>query len=334
MFSTSHLYPHSELLKKIDQLAVWQSITGPVNLYEKFCNPLRSDKHPSCYLKEQPDGNITLCDWSNSKYHGLTCLRALELYYNISSLEAMQQATQHLLPFHLIKLNPVVKKDNFKFALEFKYRDYNQDDYKYWTYQYDIPIEVLIEEEIYPILYYYRNSRKDPDRLYQFTADKYAYGISINNRRKLYQPFSKDFKWLTNFNEYDIGGKVDRESDILILTKSFKDYLVLKCHTKYNVQFVPSERIILNNFYIDVINEKYKFILILMDNDSTGQEAAKRFEEQIGAKSFGTWLEDANDPAEYYKEFRNLDIISKLIGNDSTNYTQILASNNRQVLSG
>lgn len=328
------LYDFNTTINRIDQQSVWNYIIGyPVSIGQKITNPLRPDKHANCYLYRY-GGNILLADWANREYHGIGVVKALQAHEKLPYQDTIKKlnSSVFLLPSSYSLPLPIKKKD-FKFKLDFKYRNYNKNDVSYWS-DYGITTDILYKEEIYPVQYYFRNSRRDPDTIIQCKAEDTAYGIDINGRKKLYQPYSTDFKWLTTFNEYDIGGKVNKDSDILIITKSFKDYLVLKYHTPYNVQFVPSESINLNTFYIDVIKDTYTKIIVLMDNDSTGHKAAKRISKQIGSKAEGLWLEEANDPAEYYKMFNNLNIITEIIENDTTNYTQILASNNRKILSG
>lgn len=328
---------HEDIFRFVDQLKVWQYIIGRyVTVGEKFCNPLRNDNHPNCYLYER-NGYILLADWANRTYHGISIVKALEHKEHTDFKGVLDFLNKN--NYKHVSSSPTIipkKKKNFKFRLEFKYRNYNQDDIDYWS-QYGITTDILKHEEVYPVSYYFRNSRRYPDSLVQIRAEKHAYGISINNRRKLYQPYSRDFKWLTSFTEYDIGGKTRKDTDTLIITKSFKDYLVLKYNTEYDVQFIPSESIHLNQFYIDVINDKYNKIIVLMDNDATGHKAAKRLSEQIGEKAVGTWLIEANDPAQYYKDHNNIDIIVDIVENikhDTVYSTQVMASNNRQVLSG
>jgi hypothetical protein len=327
---------YSSIIKNIDQLKVWNYIIGyPVSLRQKIYNPLRPDKHPTCYLYEK-DGYILLADWANREYHGLGAVKALQIKDNLTyseTLTKLNHSSFQLPSSNIYQINFKKRKD-FQFRLEFELKNYTYCDKQYWS-QYGITTAMLVKENIRSVNYYFCNSQNYPDRMVQRKADKLAFRITMNNRSKLYQPLSEveKGKFLTNFNEFDIWGKVEKKSRILIITKSFKDYMVLKYHTSYNVQVVPSESVHLNSFYIDVINDNYDHIYPLMDNDSTGIAASKRFEKQIGKKAKGLVMPECNDPAEYYKKHGNIDIIKTMI-NDTTNYTQVLASNNRKVFSG
>lgn len=331
---------YNSVMNNVDQMKVWSYIIGyPVSLGQKIYNPFRIDNYPSCYLFER-NGYVLLADWADRRYHGMGIVKAIELKDNLNYGEVLSKLNSFdfLLPSSTKPLLNRKKIKEFKFRLEVKLREYNSNDKSYWS-QFGITVDQLMKEKIYPVSYYFSNSQKNPDVMVQRKADKLAYCISVNNRIKLYQPNKpcNKGKFLTNFNEYDIWGNPDKDSKTLIITKSFKDYMVLKYYTPYNVQVVPSESIHLNYFYVSVINDNYDTIIPLMDNDKAGKQAVERFVNTIGNKATGFVTPIYNDPAEYFKNENNINLINtriKDILNDTSNYTQLLASNNRRVLSG
>lgn len=146
-----------------------------------------------------------------------------------------------------------------------KARDWNLHDIKYWS-QFGIDIETLEKYNVAPISYLFIGGRP-------IHADKYAYCFTEykdgRETYKIYQPFSEKYKWINNHNDSVWQGwsMLPKEGDQLIITKSLKDVMSIT-----NVLGIPAislqaESIKPKNHIIHELEDRFKTIYLLYDND-------------------------------------------------------------------
>ena len=111
------------------------------------------------------------------------------------------------------------------------------------------------------------------------------YAYKIFDKFKIYRPYSlyrKD-KWRTNCSTIDVQGfeQLPENGDLLIITKSLKDVMVLY-KLGYNAVALQSENDKLNYKIYQNLSERFKRIVILFDNDEPGILNAEIFSERYG----------------------------------------------------
>lgn len=276
-----------ELFKKVDQWSVWQDILGfYVREGERFCNPLRRDRHAGCWLYQHGDV-ILLSDFANRTFHGMNIIQAIRYKHNYSYQKALLHAIN-------VQNNPVKKvnfkknKNNFDFIIKYQRRNWNSLDREFWS-QYGISRQQLDNDGVIALQWFKINSRQRPDILTRYTFP-HSYAYFINNRIKIYNPYH-EMKWLSTQTEYDVGG-TSPEQDTLIVTKSYKDYAVLT-NLGYFSRFILAEGINLPEHFIKYTEQFDTYYL--MDNDDTGRAAIERFGK-------GFTVPEYSDPAEFVKE--------------------------------
>lgn len=197
---------------------------------------------------------------------------------------------------------------------------FTKDDFKYWNQGY-ITKQILQKELVFsvaivllngiPIWHYHK---KNPIYLY--------YEISSNGKYiKLYRPLNlnKSYKWLSNIKDAKscIGGMNDlQDTDYVIITKSKKDYMVMKNVLGFNTIYVQSESTGISEYIIDILHKDYKTVYNLFDNDTAGYKLGEEF-----AKINNTipiWYNKAHgkdtwDVIIKYGIEKNKEIINKLI---------------------
>jgi hypothetical protein len=152
--------------------------------------------------------------------------------------------------------------------IQVKVRQYTLQDLEYWK-SYGICYNTLKKYKVYPISYIFINNIAYP-------AEEYAY-IYIEKKEsiitfKIYQPYSKKFKWL-NKHDYSIHQGytlLPVVGNILIITSSLKD--VMSIHDILSIPAIApqAETVSMKKSVIREYKNRFKNILVLMDNDEAG----------------------------------------------------------------
>lgn len=271
------IYPYvnnQQLLKSVNQLHVWWWIleSTPRLYYDKIRNPFRNDSNPGCWLAEY-NGAILLVDYGK-KYYNI--ISATKEKYKCSNTEACWKIINE---FNITDIKEyskptVISNNKTNTDIKIDIREFNSFDKQYWN-SYGISIEQLTSDCVFATKAVKLRNR-------WVKTDKYCYSYIINNKVKLYQPFNKKFKWITNMTNNDIGclDAIDYTSPILVITKSYKDCRILR-NLGYNSIWLQNERCNIPTFLLDIIKHFDK-VYILYDNDTTGLEKAKELADKHG----------------------------------------------------
>lgn len=203
--------------------------------------------------------------------------------------------------------------------IKIKAREWQDYDLEFWE-QYGICKETLIKFNVKPISYYWVNNFLNVASKYHYSYDFYTENELF--RRKLYAPFEKEKKWVSN------GGKICQgenmlpyEGNLLIITKSLKDVMTL-----YSLGFIaiapPSESSFLPEEYFYKQRERFKNIVIFYDNDQTGIEKANKFSAQYNLPTILIPEGNKKDISDYRKEYgeeKTRELINKLLNYGNKN---------------
>lgn len=291
------------ILTSVDQLDAWCWIMGfRVQLGEYFKNPFRADSNAGCWLYEAPNGLILLADFASPEHNQMNFLHALKyIYPTLNFYQQLKKFRVEYIESHNIPLNEQYKRkynSNFDFKLRSVPRKWIKEDAMFWL-QYDIHRRQLESEDVLPVREYYKNSRYHPEQMIKHIPLDPTYSIHINSREKLYRPYNKEQKWISNLTSKDIGGKKKCTSNVLWLTKAYKDYQVV-VNERRDSRFTLNEGTPLPDIFVEKAVAEFDLIIPLMDNDPAGRAAAKLYEQQIkdaGGKAYGATL-----PLHYLKD--------------------------------
>lgn len=285
------------ILKKITSYDIFRYYSENFkDIGKSFCSDLpgRTDENPSAQI------NVIKNDLLYRDFGAGKSFRAIDYVMvkkNLSYFEALELINQD---FNLglgvytdrvltsSKVKPVktniVLKEKLPCIIQIKKRDWNEDDYNYWTKRYYIPFETLELFGVVPVSHFWINESV-------FVADRNAYCYNFYWKednsmfyRKIYQPYSKKLKWVSNGGYVVQGeGVLPYKGNLLIVTKSLKDVIVL-----YNLGFTSvaptSESSFLPNQYFLKQGERFSRIVIFFDTDATGLKKAKEFSEKFGVE--------------------------------------------------
>lgn len=311
------------ILSKVDQITIFSVYFNlPINIIqhcidtgEFIVSPIRIDTHPTCGFRYDNRGKLKFKDfagyfWGDCFDAAAYVISNLEGYngLNINTREGFISVLRHITftfkdIFYGTEKDPLISENinnaiskikKEKQIIELVIRNWNQNDIDYWK-QFNVNLQTLNINLIYPIEQYYINRKTNPEPKYYYNEKDPCYGYLLGKDRhgvyniKLYFPNrnKNGTRFITNCNHlegiYQLGGD---NYDLIILTKSTKDrvsiYSSLKTlHSLYGednidkigVINIPHETYKLKaneyNWLKSKLNEK-GIIVSLMDNDRTG----------------------------------------------------------------
>lgn len=312
----------------------------PHNGNKFFKSEFRSEKLPSAIIYWNTNNPIYK-DFGEA--YSLDCFEYVMRKYNISFIHALDRINKDM-KLGLAELSnsyentnkfkepehKVLYKDNAsksKTIINVKYKEKNgkiyfdNEDIDYWTNTYFVRVKTLVRYKTFPIKWFEvikdnRQYRVSPKTI-TYTQNYYVDDLGIL-RRKIYSPFELDFKWTSNITTLVVQGikNLPKNGDLLIITKSMKDLLVLTelgyiaIATNNETSFMPID-------VLDGLKKRFKKIIILFDNDETGIKFSEILCKEYELSSIFTPLKDASDTIKEYKPKITKEIIDEQIKNIS-----------------
>ena len=309
-----------ELIKsRVSDLEIFQRYCSNFkNINKAFCSELRTDKNPDCWIYISKSGNYRYRDYAinedlgaydyvqrkyNCDFRAALKIVALDfgiLNNKIEQLEQPIKLKEISIGFEQIK--------RFKSELQVIKKPFDYNDFKYWD-NYYIPLDLLQQYNISSLKCYFLYKK---DKRYTFEASKsnpmYCYEFSDFNLTtyKIYRPFGdKKQKWTFSGSKNNIEGydQLNLHGDLLIITKSMKDVLVLRL---FNIDAISlqGEGNDLSEILLEKLLKRFKKIVLLYDNDLAGEIATLKLNKQYNIPYVYIPKEsNCKDISDYIKEF-------------------------------
>lgn len=255
--------------------------------YQYVCSPLRTDNSPGAYFERSIENNkLYLVDWADSIKVFNDCFDSVQRYFKLPNFyQTLLFIKKNLIDNKNIK--PILKfkpskssetiKTEIKPDILFVGRGFQDQDKVFWS-KYKISKSNLLEDKVFPVSkYVVVNSKKGNSCLQIAYTLCYVYTDFTSKNKKLYFPYKKSgSKFISTCGKNDIGGlRFLFDSPKLVITKSYKDYRVLK-NQNLNVIWFQNEGVIPCDSILLPILDRYKEIIIFYDNDKAGIEASKK----------------------------------------------------------
>lgn len=293
-----------EIISLVSEFQILGYYLGISEIPVVINSPLRIDNNPSFGIYTRDNVRVYYCDFSTGDKGSLFSLLSdmwkislQESYDRIYADIPLIKGTSSFIKNITSSGSRVVyNKDT---DVQCKIREWKKHDLEYWEL-YGISKEYLIFGDVYPISHTIitKNNRK-----MVIPAEKYAY-VYVEKKDgittlKLYQPFSKDFKWFSKHDAsvWDLWTKIPEKGENLIITSSRKDALTIieNCHiptlSLQGEGYIPKEKI------VNSLKERFQNIFILYDNDFDAEENHGRL---LGAKIAKMYdLKQIEIPTEY-----------------------------------
>jgi len=306
----------ANILDKVNQYDIFNYYCTPFSELRKiFRSELRPDKNPTCSIMKSGD-KLYYRDFTDSKK--LDCFDYVQVKHGERSfIHAMERVN---IDFGLdlmskgldvvgSKIAPVLSNFNIEDVEEFtteigvRIRKWDLRDKAFWADKYGLTSKELEFYNIHPLEGMFINNTYTQC---QDIAYGYYFGKLPDGRAawKLYQPYAdKKRKWRGNCPESLLQGfkEMEKEGDVLLITKSLKDVVVLK-KAGYPSFAPQAESVHISHEVMAELKESFKTILILYDNDVPGKNAAEAIakDHNLPLFYFPSETKDASDFVEMY----------------------------------
>jgi 5S rRNA maturation endonuclease (ribonuclease M5) len=293
------------MIKALYELLIY---TSEVSIYKHYLNvdilstslqyfvPYRIDNNQSLKLYKPNNDELLWRDMTTGA--GGDSLKLVSLIYkykekdnNLSILDVLNKIYLEIPNFRENLLNASIGSSGTKQVLVQRKKDYQQlqyisntykgkqiftkTDLKYWEQGF-IELPHLLKENVRSASVILLENKIIWNYHKHNPIFVYTYFINGSNYIKAYRPLetNKNFKWVCNFpnSSYIIEGlkTLPLTGDILIITKSKKDYMILKYVYKYNCIAPQSENTFIPIEIINDLKTRFKLVILLYDNDAPG----------------------------------------------------------------
>lgn len=268
-------------------------------------SPFRKDNNPGCWF-EWYDERLMFKDFAEiPEKRSRDCFQAVKDYFNLPNLDKTAEFIVDYFQSHEINLQTPVYQEKPKTQkkvkeLSFKAKVYTDRDRLFWQ-PFGIKKSELIADQVFSVSLYRLMSKKGV--LLTYRPIDQCYAISgFEGRVKIYRPYQKGhLKWATNCSQNDVGGyrELIITDKILIITKSYKDYRVIK-NQGYNVIWLQNEGAFPNDEILYDLSIRFEKIFILFDNDQTGIKTSQNLVEKF--QIFDKKVTSFHSPFYYLKD--------------------------------
>ena len=323
---TSSSISMTEIFSKFSETQILKAVFPDISEIPcLICSPLRVDNKPSFSIYMTNGGHVAWKDHALTnergglmdllcKYWKCTFNQALEKICNLPELK-----DEIVLKSKQIKTLTRKEASTLK-KIEVKVRPWRDYDYEYWA-SYGIEKQWLKYAEIYPISYKIITKKdKDTGKVskYCFPTEKYSYAFVERKQGilsiKIYQPFSKRFKWCSSMSDgvISLWTKVPEYGDRIVICSSLKDALVLSCQLHIPAIALQGEGYNISDTACNELRRRYKKVFICFDVDKPGKKDAKALSEKTGFPFIVPDLGTEKDLSDHFKSLENKDEFKKL----------------------
>lgn len=328
--SISSTITKEDILKHTTEADILNYYLGVNKIPCLICSPLRNEKNPSFSLFTRDGFSILYKDFSTGQSGNIYTL--LKTLWSCSYNEVISRLYKDLKFFTgSVTSNRSFKRlktpiNSINTDLDVVIRMWEDYDIDYWK-SFGIELKWLKYADVYPIshTFFIRDSKKT---LYK--AEKYAYAYlehkDCKTTIKIYQPFSKKFKWTNKHDSSVISlwTKIPEKGDNIIICSSLKDALCVWSNTNIPCIALQGEGYLMSKSAVSNLNKRYKNIYVLFDNDDAGIKGAnnlcKAVKENFSIDFIPLTIPKINnqkDVSDIYKSLKDKskfkDLIFKLI---------------------
>lgn len=258
-----------------------EKLTGQSVSIKSIFNP--SDTNPSMIIYYHSSGRYKFNDFSSG-----TSGDGVDLIQKIFKLKTRQEAFNKTLELYNSADHTSYEKVDIikteKRIIDFKIREWNEYDVKYWT-AYKINSKDLNRFCIKPLdNYTFEIKTGDAVETKRF-SNNYSYGYfrKDNSIYKIYNPKNKVAKFIKIKNYIQGHDQLELKYKWLMICASLKDAIAFsKLKLPMECIAPDSENTMLSQKQIDIYKKKYKIITVLFDNDAAGKKAASKYKKEYG----------------------------------------------------
>lgn len=296
-----------------------------------FCSSLRKDNQPTCSFFRNSSNTLIFKDFATGQY--LNIFGVVQTIYNCDYYTALKIIAND---FGIIrddslqktpgKINkyPIKIEDKETAKIRVEIQDFTELELKWWD-KFGITKEILEHFNVYSCKYVFLNGYLLAESQQHCPIFGYYGGKIQKDKEKLelwrcYFPKRKgSYRFITNWPSKKIQGfeQLPKDGKLLVITKSMKD-----CLTLYSCGISAcapnSENLFVSNTILDNLKSRFKYIIILYDNDKPGKYNMAKIRKEHPELIY-TYIPNkynSKDISDFYKDYgrrKTLNLIKEFI---------------------
>lgn len=288
------------------------------------CSPLRDDKSPTCSFFKNKNGDLIFKDFSGSFYgnfidvvkykYDCSYYMALQIIANDFGIIKRPDLIRNPKP---IKESTAVFKDSGPSKIQIEVQPFSKEELNWWN-KYGITDNILKKFQVYScksvfLNGHYLTSPTTRQKIYGYYRGKDIDGTEL---WRIYFPGRKSFKFISNWKASMLQGykQLPKDGDLLVVTKSLKDVMVL--HALGITAVAPcSENLFISESQLLKLKARFKKIVAFYDNDLAGISNMNKIKKQFGIPCL--WIPrkyNAKDISDFYEKYgktKTIDLINE-----------------------
>lgn len=316
---SSNLLTKANILKQLDSYQLFKAYCKSFSAIDRmFKSEFRKDKRPSCHVTMW-EGDLLYKDFGERGYRVFDyiarkfdtdfngALSIINRDFNLSLGSGTNGEAKFVVQETSFTVDQFERQPTI---IDVNPRRWTDADRRYWA-QYDIPPMLLKYHRIYSIDAYRIDSRYQDNVSYRVGPDQLAYTFDYywydgTFRRKLYFPQTKGkFRFISNVNNTIVQGWTllpKNGSDILIVTKSYKDILTFNLLGYWAIA-PNSEHSFIPDDVMEKLKTRFNNIYVWFDNDEGGITGGADFAEKFELPFTHNPIGEPKDPSDFVKEY-------------------------------
>ena len=308
-----------ELFEKYSEVRILTTVFPEITTIPcRISSPFRTDNNPSFSIYMNNSHHICFKDHGDKDVRGglldLLCMKWNCTFNQVFDriLEVMSRAEGFAPSVKMKQIKTLTRKESSELTkIEVKVRPWQQYDYDYWA-SYGVEKQWLKYANVYPISHKII-TKKDKEtgkcRKYIFPAERYAYVFieykEGNLSLKIYQPFSKNYKWCSRMDASVISlwTKVPEYGDRIIICSSLKDSLCISCQLHIPAICLQGEGYNMSDTAINELKRRYKKVFVSFDTDVAGLLDGQNLSQKTGFINIVPDLGTEKDYSDAFKKY-------------------------------
>jgi hypothetical protein len=292
------------ILSKVTEYDIYRFYIGSnFDIGKIMSSPFRTDKNPSFGIfKSSKTSALLYKDLANGSTGN--CIKFVQELFNITYKKALAKVKNDMANNNLtISTKGVTVKEEYKYTetiLSVRKKNFCKIDDEYWG-QFSLNRDDLRHFNVFPIHEYWINDIVQP---WGYKYDNPGYAYQIYNKYKIYKPLeSKKYKWVSNCGMCDLQGyeQLPYKGDLLIITKSLKDVMVLHKLGYSAIAPQGENHHIPEKVMVDLEN-RFTKIIVFYDNDEAGITGANKISKRYNLSTIFIPEGEPKDISDYTKK--------------------------------
>lgn len=306
------------ILSKLSQEQIFAYYLGSNFNKKIFCSPLRSDKRPTVSIYKNKNGNLIYKDFATGQ--SLNVFEFIKQKFGCNYFQALKIIAND---FGLVKDDTIKKNEGKIISKDYKIKDkefskiqveiqdFTESELKWWA-KYGITSDILKKYKVYSCKHVFLNgqlvAKSNPNcPIFGYYGGKIKENKEKRELWKIYFPKRREKRFINNYPTKKIQGYeyLPKSGKVLVITKSLKDSMLFN---SFNIPSCSpnSETQFINDNMLESLKQRFKYIIVLYDNDETGIKFMNKIKHEHPELIY-TWIPrkyDCKDISDFYKKFK------------------------------